>query len=159
MPNVDLCDFLAHLGEAIRVAHDSCADASVSYLESFLESDSTADFYHFKSINVKIGQEIIEVPLFGLTPQGHLDLDKLEVEFDTIIGVDTSHAGHVASSAGNPRFSMTLSRGLLSRGTEMKVKASFSLKEPCETAEQIRDKLNKLIPLQSHREDLKDGGI
>ena len=81
------------------------------------------------------------------------------MEFDTIIGVDTSHAGHVASRAGNPRFSMTLSRGLLSRGTEMKVKASFSLKEPCETAEQIRDKLNKLIPLQSHREDRQDGGI
>ena len=157
MSGVDLSDFLGHLGEAIKVARDGCADANIKTLEEYLEETDKEAVYKFRTISIKIGPEIISVPLFGLTPQGHLDLDRIEVEFDTIIGISPKSFENIDSKNGNPKFSITLSRGVLSRSSEMKVKACFSLKEACESAEQIRDKINKLIPLNGYREELEDG--
>ncbi|MGC6529714.1 MAG: hypothetical protein ACON4G_01725 [Candidatus Puniceispirillaceae bacterium] len=154
MANIDLSDFLCHLGEATKYARHACARANIEALQDFLEKDEGEDIYRFRMLPIKIGDEVIEVPLFGLTPQGHLDLDSIEVDFDTVIGVapqkvkqafDESGAP-LSDQTGNPKFSISLSKGLLSRSTEMKVKACFSLKDPSESAEQIRDKLNKLIP-------------
>ena len=157
MSGVDLGDFLAHLGDAVKVARNSCAKANMRLLQDYLDYDDGDDHYHFRTIPVRIGMEIIDIPLFGLTPPGHLDLDKIEVEFDTVIGVNSTEPSQLDDTTGNPKFSISLSRGLLSRCSEMKVKACFSLKEPCETAEQIRDKLNKLIPLNTMRKEPKDG--
>ena len=147
MASVDLSDFLGHLGEAIKIARDTCAEANISILQEFLEKSEDGDHYQFRTISIKIGHENIDVPLYGLTPQGYMDLDQIDVEFDTIIDVDPHAARSVEDKSGNPKFSITLSRGVLSRSSEMKVKASFSLKEANETSEQIRDKINKLIPL------------
>lgn len=157
MAGVDLSDFLGHLGEAIKVARDGCAEANIATLEDYLEKDVGEPFYRFRTISVKIGPEVICVPLYGLTPPGHLDLDRIEVEFDTIVGITPKAASSVADKNGNPQFSITLSRGVLSRSSEMKVKACFSLKEACESTEQIRDKINKLIPLTGYKEDHEHG--
>lgn len=152
MASIDLCDFLMHLGDAVKNAREGCALANIELLHTYLEHADDEDFYRFRTITVKIGEELVDVPLYGMTPQGHLDLDRLEVEFDTLVGLDESIPQTVRADKGNPKFSITLSRGVLSRGTEMKVKASFALKDSIETAEQIRDKLNKLIPINHHEE-------
>ena len=157
MPGVDLSDFLGHLGEAIKVTRDGYAEANIDTLQEYLEKSDDEPFQRFRTISVKIGHEIIDVPLYGLTPQGHLDLDKIEVEFETVVGVAAHSKSHVSDKSGNPKFSITLSRGALSRNSEMKVKACFSLKEPCESNEQIRDKINKLIPMSGFREEQQDG--
>ena len=155
MATVDLGDFLGHLGDAIKIARDGCAQANISTLQEYLVQQEGEDFYRFRTICIKIGSEIIDVPLYGLTPQGHLDLDTIEVEFDTIIGIDPGAMKDVRDDTGNPKFSITLSRGVLSRSSEMKVKASFSLKDACESSEQIRDKINKLIPLTRQEQETK----
>lgn len=154
MSSIDLSDFLCHLGEAIKIARDRCAQANIDTLTDYLVKNEGEEFYRFRTICLKVGEEIIDLPLFGLTPQGYLDLDTIDVEFDTTINANPNAVRNVEDKTGNPKFSMTLSRGALSRSSEMKVKASFSLKEACETAEQIRDKINKLIPLT--RKDQED---
>ena len=152
MPSIDLCDFLMHLGDAVKHAREGCAQANVELLETYLEHREAEHFFRFRTITVKIGEELVDVPLYGMVPQGHLDLDQLEVEFDTLVGVDETIPQTIKADNANPKFSITLSRGVLSRGTEMRVKACFNLKESIETAEQIRDKLNKLIPINHHEE-------
>ena len=152
MPSIDLCDFLVHLGDAVKHAREGCAEANIDLLNMYLEHFDDEDFYRFRAITVKIGEELVDVPLYGMTPQGHLDLERLEVEFDTLVGLDETIPPTIKADKGNPKFSISLSRGVLSRGTEMKVKACFSLKDSIETAEQIRDKLNKLIPINHHEE-------
>ena len=154
MASVDLGDFLEHLADAVNLARDHCAKANIENLKEYLEQKDGEDFFRFRSVPVQIGGELIHVPLYGLSPQGHLDLDHLKIEFDTVINIDTSQPAVIEAEHGNPKFSLTLSRGLLSRGTEMKVKASFNLKEPCETAEQIRDKLNKLITINNSTKEM-----
>lgn len=141
MSSFDLGDFLCHLEEAIKIARDGCAQANIDTLSDYLIKNEGEEFYHFRTICLKIGDEIIDLPLYGPTPQGYLDLDKIDVEFDTIINANPKAVKNVEDKTGNPKFSITLSRGVLSRSTEMKVKASFSLKESCETADQIRDKI------------------
>ena len=157
MSSFDLGDFLCHLEEAIKIARDGCAQANIDTLSDYLIKNEGDDFYRFRTICLKIGDEIIDLPLYGLTPQGYLDLDKIDVEFDTIINANPKAVKNVEDKTGNPKFSITLSRGALSRSTEMKVKASFSLKESCETAEQIRDKINKIIPLTRKEQEENDG--
>lgn len=157
MSSFDLGDFLCHLEEAIKIARDGCAQANIDTLSDYLIKNEGEEFYRFRTICLKIGDEIIDLPLYGLTPQGYLDLDKIDVEFDTIINANPKAVKNVEDKTGNPKFSITLSRGALSRSTEMKVKASFSLKESCETAEQIRDKINKIIPLTRKEQEENDG--
>ena len=157
MSSFDLGDFLCHLEEAIKIARDGCAQANIDTLSDYLIKNEGEEFYRFRTICLKIGDEIIDLPLYGLTPQGYLDLDKIDVEFDTIINANPKAVKNVEDKTGNPKFSITLSRGALSRSTEMKVKASFSLKESCETAEQIRDKINKIIPLTRKEQEEHDG--
>lgn len=152
MASIDLSDFLTHLSDAVKHARQGCAQANIDFLQSYLEQRDDETFFRFKTITVKIGQDLVDVPLYGMIPQGHLDLEHLEVAFDTVVGVDDSLQRSVEDQQGNPKFSITLSRGLLSRGTEMKVKACFNLKDTIETTEQIRDKLNKLIPINHHEE-------
>ena len=95
MSGVDLGDFLAHLGDAVKIARNSCARANMSLLQDYLDYEEGDDHYHFRTIPVRIGMKIIDVPLYGLTPQGHLDLDKIEVEFDTVIGVNSTQHGQL----------------------------------------------------------------
>ena len=156
MPSIDLCDFLTHLGDAVKQAREGCAQANIDLLNMYLEHFNDEDFYRFRAITVKIGEELVDVPLYGMMPQGHIDLERLEVEFDTLVGLDETIPPTIKADKGNPKFSISLSRGVLSRGTEMKVKACFSLKDTIETEEQIRDKLNKLIPI-NHHEERKNG--
>ena len=159
MASVDLGDFLGHLGDAIKIARDGCARANIATLKDFLVESEDDDHSEFRTICIKIGEELIDVPLYGLTPQGYLDLDRIDVEFETVVSIQPSAVQDVQDRSGNPKFSITLSRGVLSRSTEMTVRASFSLKEACETAEQIRDKINKMIPLpRNHKED-NNGGV
>lgn len=157
MATVDLGDFLSHLGDAIKIARDGCARANIETLTDYLVKAEDADYYQFRTICLKIGKEFIDFPLYGLTPQGYLDLDTIDVEFDTVINVHPKAIKDAEDASSNPKFSITLSRGVLSRSSEMKVKASFSLKEACESAEQIRDRINKLIPLTRQIQEEKNG--
>ena len=84
------------------------------------------------------------MPVFGLVPCGHLDMKKLEIEFETVVDMNLQSG---AETGGNPKIALGMSKGLFSSGTEIKVKASFNLAEPSETAAQIKDKLNKHLAI------------
>lgn len=121
MASVDLGDFLGHLGDVIKIARVGCARANIATLKDFLVEPEGDDHYEFRTICIKIGDELIDVPIFGLTPQGYLDLDRIDVEFETIVSIQPSAVQDVQDRSGNPKFSITLSRGVLSRSTEMTV--------------------------------------
>lgn len=157
MASVDLSDFLGHLGDAIKTVRDGCAQANIMTLEDYLEKAEGEDFFRFRTICIKAGAEIIDVPLYGLTPQGHLDLDTIEVEFDTVVSLNPHSKKDFEDKSGNPKFSITMSRGMLTRSSEMRVKATFCLKEGCESTEQIRDKINKLIPISRYHQESNNG--
>ena len=115
MSSFDLGDFLCHLEEAIKIARDGCAQANIDSLSDYLIKNEGEDFYRFRTICLKIGDEIIDLLLYGLTPQGCLDLDKIDVEFDTIINANPKAVKNVEDKTGNPKFSITLSRGALAK--------------------------------------------
>ncbi|MGC6511537.1 MAG: hypothetical protein ACON4J_02040 [Parvibaculales bacterium] len=55
----------------------------------------------------------------------------------------------ISPTRGNPKISIGLSKGLLENGTEINVKAVYELQEATETAQQIRDKINKTLAMEA----------
>ena len=141
---IGLCDFLEAVGRAGAVARQQCATANIGQLTDYLEEVPGEDFLRFRTVDVKIGEEITEVPIYGLVPCGHLDMKNLEIEFQTLVDMSLEQSGYVN---GNPKISLGMSSGLLKKGTEVRLLAKFDLRKPCETSEQIRDKLNKYIAI------------
>ena len=141
---VGLCDFLEAIGHAGTIARQQCAEANIEQLRHFLEPADDDGVHAFKTLSVRIGDEIQDVPVFGLVPCGHLDMKKLEIEFETVVDMNLQSG---AETGGNPKIALGMSKGLFSSGTEIKVKASFNLAEPSETAAQIKDKLNKHLAI------------
>ena len=73
----------------------------------YLEHFNDEDFYRFRAITVKIGEELVDVPLYGMMPQGHLDLERLEAEFDTLVGLDETIPPTIKADKSNPKFSIS----------------------------------------------------
>ena len=84
------------------------------------------------------------MPVYGLVPCGHLDMKKLEIEFETVIDMNLQSS---TETGGNPKIALGMSKGLFSSGTEITVKASFNLADAGETAAQIKDKLDKHLTI------------
>ncbi len=141
---VGLCDFLEAIGNAGTVARQQCAAANLAQIRNLLEPANEDGVQVFKTICVQIGDEVQNVPIYGLVPNGHLDMDKLEIEFKTVIDMNLQSA---AETGGNPKIALGMSKGLFSTGTEIKVKASYNLAESCETSAQIKNKLNKHLAI------------
>ena len=145
---VGLCDFLEAIGRAGTIARQQCAAANIDQLRHFLEPANADGVHMFKTLSVQIGEEIQDVPVFGLIPCGHLDVKELEIEFETVVDMNLQSA---AETGGNPKIALGMSKGLFSSGTEIKVKASFNLAESTETAAQIKDKLNKHLAITKEK--------
>lgn len=139
---IGLCDFLEAIGRAGTVARHQCAEANIAQMADYLEPTDDPEVFRFKTLGVVIGDEVQHVPIYGLVPCGHLDLKKLDIEFETVVDMNVHHP---VDTTGNPKIGLGMSRRLFGHGTELKVTASFNLAKPCETSEQIRDKLNKAL--------------
>ena len=141
---VGLCDFLEAIGRAGTIARQQCAEANIAQLQHFLEPADEDGVHAFKTLRVQIGDETQDVPVYGLVPCGHLDMKKLEIEFETVIDINLQSS---TETGGNPKIALGMSKGLFSSGTEITVKASFNLADASETAAQIKDKLNKHLAI------------
>lgn len=143
-----LCDFLAAIGESGAVARRQCEQASIDSVQRYLTEPDKDGICDLQMCHIRIGERVIKAPLLGLVPPGHLDLKTLEIEFETIVDMKPPQIVS-ETTAGNPKINLGFSRGLMKRGTEVTVKAVYELNEALETTEQIRDKVNKLLALES----------
>lgn len=149
-----LCDFLAAVGHSGTIARMECEKAALQSIDRYLQEPDANGVTGLKTQHIRIGEQIFNVPELGLAPPEHLDLKSLEICFETVVDMTSPQVGMdadtvISPTRGNPKISIGLSKGLLENGTEINVKAVYELQEATETAQQIRDKINKTLAMEA----------
>ena len=141
-----LHELLAEIGRAGAVASQACRRAVIERFQATLEDGKP------KTIGVDMGgEEPLEVPIAALLPMHTLDLDHLEVSFETEVSIPknspTRSANNQVLTEEIPaaELSVDMKKGLGKQSTHFTVKAVFKMGEPPETVEALRDHLTQLV--------------
>mgnify|MGYP003137785644 CR=1 FL=1 len=141
-----LHELLAEIGRAGAVASQACRRAVIERFQATLEDGKP------KTIEVDMGaEEPLQVPLAALLPMHTLDLDHLEVSFETEVSIPKNGPGRSSNNQvlteeiPAAELAVDMKKGLGKQSTHFTVKAVFKMGEPPETVEALRDHLTQLV--------------
>ncbi len=141
-----LHELLAEIGRAGAVASQECRRAVIERFKGSFEDGKP------KTIEVDMGgEEPLQVPIAALTPMHTLDLDHLEVSFETEVSLPKRNPKGGKKDQGLTEevpaadLSVDMKKGIGKQSTHFSVKAVFKMGEPPETVEAIRDHLTQLV--------------
>ena len=141
-----LHELLAEIGRAGAVASQACRRAVIDRFQDTFEDGKP------KTLDVDMGgEEPVQVPIATLMPMHTLDLDHLEVSFETEVSIPKKPKGvsdnNQVLSGPVPAadLSVDMKKGLGKQTTHFSVKAVFKMGEPPETVEALRDHLTQLV--------------
>ena len=139
---VSLTEFLAQIAMAGVHASVRAAEHSQGLFLGYFFEDANKTLRP-KVVEIGVGKRVVDVPVVTLMPAAAMALHELTVEFQSDIDLQEKH--QVKAKEGNPELTLSLRRGLLKRGTTVKVKARFKRTSEPESIEKIRDRLNSAI--------------
>ena len=137
-----LHELLAEIGRAGAVASQACRSAVIDRFQSTFEDGKP------KTIEVDMGgAEPLQVPIAALTPMHTLDLDHLEVSFETEVSLPKRNPKGSKKNDKVPaaELAVDMKKGIGKQSTHFSVKAIFKMGEPPETVEALRDHLTQLV--------------
>ena len=137
-----LHELLAEIGRAGAVASQACRRAVIERFKDSFEDGKP------KAIEVDMGgEEPLQVPIAALTPMHTLDLDHLEVSFETEVSLPKRNPKGAKENDKVPaaELAVDMKKGIGKQSTHFSVKAVFKMGEPPETVEAIRDHLTQLV--------------
>ena len=128
-----LQEFITKIGEAGVEASQACEDFARDRLESLCDKDEKGAWIP-KTVSVKIGKSVVDLPLLTLMSPQRIDLEELKVKFKTTV--------HLAKD-GNAN--VTGHFGLLKRGVEVEAEITFKAQDSVEAIELLRETVNRKL--------------
>lgn len=159
--SISLTAFLAQIGRAGQEASLSAGEMLKEYVSNLCTEDADG-VLHPKMMPLEIEGRKVEIPLLALASLSQLEMDRLEVMFETDIRLSDppeETEGEEAESEETEEEEGTvppstihigLKDGLSEHDTHIKVTASFKLQEPAESLETLRDRLNHHLKENYH---------
>ena len=141
-PTVSMTDFLKKFSHAGNLAAREAATRSMNHvLEMFEEKDGEL---HARTVNIKAGENTVEVPLLTLMMPPYVSLGTLSIKFQ--VSVDITDEGDCLLYPHSK---------LMEKAVECEVAMDFEALETPEGIELLRDFMNKRL---SHELGTSSGG-
>ena len=154
--SISLTAFLAQIGRAGQEASLSAGEMLKEYVSSLCTKDADG-VLHPKMMPLEMEGRKVEIPLLALASLSQLEMDRLEVMFETDIRLsdppeetESDEAEEQEGTVPPSTIHIGLKDGLSEHDTHIKVTASFKLKEPAESLETLRDRLNHQLKEKYH---------
>lgn len=154
--SISLTAFLAQIGRAGQEASLSAGEMLREYVSNLCTEDADG-VLHPKMMPLEIEGRKVEIPLLALASLSQLEMDRLEVMFETDIRLldppeetEGEEAEEEEGTVPPSTIHIGLKDGLSEHDTHIKVTASFKLQEPAESLETLRDRLNHHLKENYH---------
>ena len=133
-------EYLCHMGQAVL-----CCNVEAIRTEIALLTSNELD------VKVPIGEHETFMDGASIIPEGWHGLDEMEIECESAVKVEHDENGNPTG------LSMTMTKGLFTRGMHVKFKAKFSRKGTVEAVEILREAANHALRNALNSEGIKIG--
>lgn len=137
---ISLTEFLAQIGHAGQMASHTTAQALKKHIENLCEEDEDGTL-NPKMMTVNVDGSEVKIPVLALMPLTHLNMDRLDVQFETDIRLNENKLPKNTQIPPS-KLVIGLKNGLAEQDTHIAVTARFRMNEPTESIETLRDRLN-----------------